>query len=304
MKLGLLTAAFPSHARGGRGLGGAHGFGRSRSPAGRRAAARNGATRACRTSTPRPRRRRRGRRPRVARRHAAWDLLARLLPQPPPPRPKHRAEVNAHLDNVVDAAVLLGVGHGRHVRRRAIRAASRPRTCARSPRSGPRSSIARRRRASRSRSRTARCCSRATNGRAARTWRYSPRIWREMFDVIPDAELRPQSRPVAPRLADDRLRASGLRLRGSHLPRPRQGHGDRPRRPLPARRTVGRHRLADAAAAWTRRGALGSLHAALYAIGYDRWIRIEHEDRAFEGDEELVKRGFLIARDVLRPYVH
>ena len=44
--------------------------------------------------------------------------------------------------------------------------------------------------------------------------------------------------------------------------------------------------------------------AALYAVGYDRWISIEHEDRGFEGDVELVKRGFLIARDALRPYVH
>ncbi len=43
--------------------------------------------------------------------------------------------------------------------------------------------------------------------------------------------------------------------------------------------------------------------AALYAVGYDRWISIEHEDRSFEGDVELVKRGFLIARDALRTYV-
>ena len=32
-------------------------------------------------------------------------------------------------------------------------------------------------------------------------------------------------------------------------------------------------------------------------------LSIEHEDRRFEGDEELVKRGFLLARDVLRPRV-
>jgi len=44
--------------------------------------------------------------------------------------------------------------------------------------------------------------------------------------------------------------------------------------------------------------------AALYAAGYDHVISIEHEDRNFEGSEELVKRGFLIARDVLRPYIH
>jgi sugar phosphate isomerase/epimerase len=44
--------------------------------------------------------------------------------------------------------------------------------------------------------------------------------------------------------------------------------------------------------------------AALYAAGYDHVVSIEHEDRRFEGTEELVKRGFLIARDVLRPYLH
>jgi sugar phosphate isomerase/epimerase len=43
--------------------------------------------------------------------------------------------------------------------------------------------------------------------------------------------------------------------------------------------------------------------AALYAVGYDHVVSIEHEDRAFEGDEDLVKRGFLIARNVLRPHI-
>ena len=43
--------------------------------------------------------------------------------------------------------------------------------------------------------------------------------------------------------------------------------------------------------------------AALYAVGYQGAISIEHEDRSFEGSEELVKRGFLLARDVLRPLV-
>ncbi len=44
--------------------------------------------------------------------------------------------------------------------------------------------------------------------------------------------------------------------------------------------------------------------ATLYAAGYDYAICIEHEDRAFEKTEELVKRGFLIARDTLLPYIH
>ena len=43
--------------------------------------------------------------------------------------------------------------------------------------------------------------------------------------------------------------------------------------------------------------------SALYRVGYDDVISIEHEDRAFEKTEDLVKRGFLLARDVLRPYI-
>jgi sugar phosphate isomerase/epimerase len=44
--------------------------------------------------------------------------------------------------------------------------------------------------------------------------------------------------------------------------------------------------------------------AALTAVQYDYVVSIEHEDRVFEGDEDLVKRGFYIARDVLKPYIH
>ena len=43
--------------------------------------------------------------------------------------------------------------------------------------------------------------------------------------------------------------------------------------------------------------------SALYAVGYDYVISIEHEDRAFEKTEQLVKRGFYISRDVLIPYI-
>jgi sugar phosphate isomerase/epimerase len=45
------------------------------------------------------------------------------------------------------------------------------------------------------------------------------------------------------------------------------------------------------------------IFAALWRAGYDGDVAIEHEDRDFEGSEELVKRGFLLARDVLRPYI-
>jgi len=44
--------------------------------------------------------------------------------------------------------------------------------------------------------------------------------------------------------------------------------------------------------------------AALYRVGYDGVVSVEHEDRSFERTEELVERGFLIARDALRPYLH
>ena len=41
--------------------------------------------------------------------------------------------------------------------------------------------------------------------------------------------------------------------------------------------------------------------AALYAVGYDHVLSVEHEDRKFEGTQELVERGFLVARNTLRP---
>jgi sugar phosphate isomerase/epimerase len=47
----------------------------------------------------------------------------------------------------------------------------------------------------------------------------------------------------------------------------------------------------------------GQTFSGLYRVGYDGPVVIEHEDRRFEGSEEAVKRGFLLARDVLRPYV-
>ena len=54
--------------------------------------------------------------------------------------------------------------------------------------------------------------------------------------------------------------------------------------------------------AWARRtGAASSPPCGV--PGYDGDVIIEHEDRDFEGDDELVKRGFLLARDILRPYI-
>ena len=45
------------------------------------------------------------------------------------------------------------------------------------------------------------------------------------------------------------------------------------------------------------------LITSLYDVGYDFVLSIEHEDRNFEGDLDLVKRGFLIAKKNLEIHV-
>jgi sugar phosphate isomerase/epimerase len=47
----------------------------------------------------------------------------------------------------------------------------------------------------------------------------------------------------------------------------------------------------------------GEIFRELYRVGYDGPIIIEHEDKVFEGTDEKIKRGFLVARDQLRPYI-
>lgn len=44
--------------------------------------------------------------------------------------------------------------------------------------------------------------------------------------------------------------------------------------------------------------------ATLKSVGYDDVVSIEHEDRNYEGDEDLVKRGFYLSRDVLKPLMN
>ena len=41
--------------------------------------------------------------------------------------------------------------------------------------------------------------------------------------------------------------------------------------------------------------------SALYKVGYDYVLCVEHEDRQFEGSDDLLKRGFLLARNTLAP---
>ena len=155
------------------------------------------------------------------------------------PDPAHRAEVNAHLDRVVDAAALLGVEVvGTFVGADPARSLTENlRAFAEVwPRDG-------RPRARQGRQDRDRELPDAVLGRRVAV-RHQPRAHAAHLarDVQrhPRRRLRPQPRSVAPRVADDRLRARRLRLRRPHPARARQGHGDRPRRALRARRAVGR----------------------------------------------------------------
>ena len=132
---------------------------------------------------------------------------------------------------------------------------------------------------------------------------YSPAIWRRMFEVIPDDNF-------------------GLNLDPSHLiwqfidyERAVYDFRDRIFHVHAKDMEIDRDGLYQdgtfsAGIGWqiprlpgSGRGRWPRFVAALYAIGYDYVISIEHEDRAFEGDEELVKRGFLLARNMLQPLI-
>ena len=130
---------------------------------------------------------------------------------------------------------------------------------------------------------------------------YSPAIWDELFDAIPDANL-------------------GLNLDPSHLvwqfidyERAVYDYRDRifhvhAKDMEVDRDGLYRRGVLSAGMGWQipRLPGLGEVRwdrflSALYAIGYDHVVSVEHEDRAFEATEELVERGFEIARNALRP---
>jgi sugar phosphate isomerase/epimerase len=132
---------------------------------------------------------------------------------------------------------------------------------------------------------------------------WSPAIWEEMFAAIP---------------ADN----FGLNLDPSHLvwlmidyERAVYDFADRifhvHAKDLEVRRDgLYRHGTFSGGIGWQvpRLPGLGEVRwgrfiSALYATGYDYVVSVEHEDRRFEATEELVKRGFLIARNTLRPHL-
>ena len=132
----------------------------------------------------------------------------------------------------------------------------------------------------------------------------SPSIWRKMWEIIPDDNFGLNLDPshlILQMIDYERvIREFGSKLfhvhaKDLHIDRDglynngvlSQGMGWQVPR-LPGRGDVD----------WAK------FIAALKDVGYDYVVSIEHEDREFEGDEELVKLGFYLARDVLQPLVH
>jgi len=132
---------------------------------------------------------------------------------------------------------------------------------------------------------------------------YAPAMWRRMFEIVPDENF-------------------GLNFDPSHLVWQFIDHTRALREFAPRifhvhakdmevdRDGLYEHGVMSLGMGWQvpRLPGLGEVRwdrflSTLYAVGYDSYVSIEHEDRRFEGELELVQRGFLLARDVLRPWI-
>ncbi|HEY8584364.1 MAG TPA: sugar phosphate isomerase/epimerase [Capillimicrobium sp.] len=132
---------------------------------------------------------------------------------------------------------------------------------------------------------------------------YNPYAWRAMFDAIPDAHFGLNLDPshLVWQMIDierviyefaDRI----LHVHAKDLEVRRDGLYERGVMSAGVGWQVPRlcgHGQVD----WNR------FIGALYAVGYDGAVSIEHEDRRFEGSVELVQKGFLVARNTLRPLI-
>lgn len=132
----------------------------------------------------------------------------------------------------------------------------------------------------------------------------TPAIWREMFEIIPDDNFGLNFDPshLIWQMIDYERAVGEFRDRIFHA-HAKDLHIDRD--------GLYNHGVTSQGMGWQipRLPGLGDVDwgkfvAALTAVGYDYVLSIEHEDRAFEGDEELVKRGFYLSRDILKPYMH
>lgn len=129
----------------------------------------------------------------------------------------------------------------------------------------------------------------------------SPVVWERMFDIIPDdnfglnldpSHLIWQSIDYVQCVYDFASRIFHVHVKDMEVV-----EGD-----------LGRIGILDFGWYVPRLPGLGDVDwqafiSALYAIGYDFVLSIEHEDRNWEETEELVKRGFLLAKKYLDPFV-
>jgi sugar phosphate isomerase/epimerase len=132
---------------------------------------------------------------------------------------------------------------------------------------------------------------------------YSPYLWRELFRIVPDENFGLNLDPshlvwlmIDYERAVYDFRDRILHVHAKDLEIDRDGLYER------GTMSIG--------VGWQipRLPGLGEVRwdrflAALWAIGYDGVVSIEHEDRRFEGDLDIVQRGFLLARNVLAPYL-
>ena len=132
----------------------------------------------------------------------------------------------------------------------------------------------------------------------------TPAIWRKMWEIIPDDNFGLNLDPshlILQMIDYERVvREFGSKIFHVHA---KDLHIDR--------EGLYNHGVLSQGMGWQipRLPGLGDMNwpkffAALTAVQYDYVVSIEHEDRVFEGSEELVKRGFYLARDVLKPYIH
>lgn len=132
----------------------------------------------------------------------------------------------------------------------------------------------------------------------------TPAIWRKMWEIIPDDNFGLNLDPshlVLQMIDYERVvREFGNKIFHVHA---KDLHIDQ--------EGLYNHGVLSQGLGWQipRLPGLGDMNwskffAALSASRYDYVVSIEHEDRVFEGDDELVRRGFYIARDILKPFIH
>jgi len=132
---------------------------------------------------------------------------------------------------------------------------------------------------------------------------YSPALWRQMFEIIPDDNFGLNFDPshLVWQMIDYTRAIRDFASRIFHV-HAKDMEVDRD--------GLYQHGVMSLGVGWQvpRLPGLGEVRwdrfiSALYAAGYDWVVSIEHEDRKFEGDLELVQRGFLLARNALRPLI-